>query len=194
MRLCFATNNHHKLSEVQQLIGDEFEIVSLGEIGHHADIPEDHDTMEDNSLQKARFIHDKYGVDCFADDSGLEVEALNGEPGVFSARYAGPQRNHHDNNEKLLVELEGNDNRKAQFRAVISLLINGEVRQFEGVVKGEITRNEIGSGGFGYDPVFVPEGHEVTFAEMDDHLKNKLSHRGKAVKKLVEYLKSMPHE
>ena len=191
MKLCFATNNSHKLDEIRQMIGDRHQIVSLADLGHHEDIPEDFDTMEENSLQKASFIHSKYGINCFADDSGLEVDALDGAPGVFSARFAGPQRNDADNNSKLLATLEGVENRNARFRAVISLILNNGSYQFEGVVRGTLGTGLQGQGGFGYDPLFIPEGYDITFAEMNEVEKNQLSHRGRAVQKLVEFLSNL---
>ncbi len=188
MRLCFATNNLHKLYEVQQLVGNSFKILSLSEIGHQGDIPEDFETMDENSMQKAQFIKDQYGIDCFADDSGLEVAALNGAPGVYSARYAGPQRNSRDNNLKLIKEMTGVTDRFARFRAAISLIIDQKAQQFEGIVEGHIIEEMRGSDGFGYDPLFTPKGYDVTFAEMSAEEKNKISHRGLAVQKLVDYL------
>jgi len=191
MRLCFATNNGHKLSEIRQLVGDQFEIVSLNDIGHQGEIPENFETMEENSLQKAEFIKNSYGVDCFADDSGLEVESINGDPGVRSARYAGPQRDSLDNNAKLLQELSGIENRSARFKSVISLVLGNSNIQFEGIVNGQIIEAFRGKEGFGYDPIFVPDGYEITFAEMEMEEKNQISHRGIAVNKLVEYLKTL---
>ena len=194
MKLCFATNNDHKLKEVQQLVGEQFELLTLNDIGYEGEIPEDYETMEENSLQKAQFIFDRYQINCFADDSGLEVDALNGAPGVYSARYAGPQRSHEDNNQKLLTELSEAAIRTGRFKAVISLIIGGEVRQFEGVVEGTIARSLQGEGGFGYDPLFIPSGYEITFAEMSDQKKNRLSHRGIAIARLVDYLKGLSND
>lgn len=191
MRLCFATNNAHKLQEVQQLVGNKFEVVSLDQLGHHEDIAEDFQTMEENSMQKARFIKDQYGVDCFADDSGLEVHALGGAPGVYSARYAGPQRDSGDNNIKLIGEMSGVVDRSAQFRAVISLVVDKKEIQFEGVVEGKIITEIRGTEGFGYDPLFVPNGYDTTFAEMGSEEKNRISHRGLAVQKLVQHLTTL---
>lgn len=188
MKLCFATNNEHKLQEVKQLIGDKFDIVGLAEIGHSDDIPEDYQTMEENSMQKARFINNKYGVNCFSDDSGLEVKSLNGNPGVYSARYAGEQRNSLDNNIKLLREMEGFEDRTANFKAVISLIYDNKEYQFEGIVEGRIANEMSGIDGFGYDPLFIPEGYHQTFAEMGAKEKNDISHRGRAVNKLVDHL------
>lgn len=189
MKICFATNNANKVKEVQQMLGSEFEILSLKEIGCKEELPEEQDTLEGNSEQKARYVYDNYGINCFADDTGLEVDALAGAPGVYSARYAGPQRSSQDNMHKLLASLEDKDNRKAQFRTVVSLMLAGELHQFEGVVRGSILLQEQGKGGFGYDPLFSPEGHEQTFAEMDMQEKNQISHRGRAIRKLVAFLK-----
>lgn len=186
--LVFATNNRHKLDEVQKIVGKDFTIVSLADIDCHDDIPETADTLEGNALQKARYIKEHYGYDCFADDTGLEVETLDNAPGVYSARYAGEERSAEANMQKLLAEMEGKDNRKARFRTVIALILNGEEQLFEGIVKGEIIREKKGAAGFGYDPIFVPEGHNQTFAEMGNDLKNTISHRAEAVKKLDEYL------
>ncbi|MCQ2083392.1 MAG: non-canonical purine NTP diphosphatase [Bacteroidaceae bacterium] len=189
MKLVFATNNAHKLDEVRQILGPGFEVVSLAEISCHDDIPETADTFEGNALQKAHWVKDHYGLDCFADDTGLEVTALDGAPGVHSARYAGD----HDseaNMRKLLSELENKSDRSAQFRTVVALLLDGKELLFEGIVKGSILEERHGNGGFGYDPVFVPEGYNLTFAEMGPE-KNNISHRARAVGKLAEYLKSL---
>ena len=188
IELCFATNNNHKLEEVKQLLESRFKILSLQEVGCLDELPETQDTLEGNSLQKADFVFNKYHIPCFADDTGLEVEALNGAPGVYSARYAGEQKNSEDNITLLLQNLAGKTNRKAQFRTVITLKgIDGQ-HSFEGSVKGEITIARKGKAGFGYDPVFQPEGHQLTFAEMDMIEKNKLSHRALAVQKLIGFL------
>lgn len=192
MTLVFATNNKHKLSEIRAILGDEIDILSLEDINCHADIPETADTLEGNALQKAQYVVDHFGMSCFADDTGLEVDALNGEPGIYSARYAGEEHDSEANMTKLLNNLGQNNNRKAQFRTVIALLEvkGGKIRQhlFEGIVKGEIIRERRGGEGFGYDPIFQPEGYQQTFAEMSGEAKNAISHRGRAVKKLVEYL------
>lgn len=188
MKLCLATNNRHKIEELQAILGNQFELVTLEEIGCFDEIPETQPTMEGNSLQKAQYVYDHYGVNCFADDSGLEVDALGGEPGVYSARYAGEERSHAKNIEKLLANLEGVENRSAQFRAVITLILDGKINQFEGIVRGKIIAELRGNGGFGYDPVFVPEGYDKTFAEMTMDEKNPISHRGRSVAKLVEFL------
>lgn len=188
-KLVFATNNAHKLEEIRSILGDKVEILSLADINCHADIPETADTLEGNARLKAQYVYTHYGMDCFADDTGLEVEALGGAPGVRSARYAGGEG--HDsqaNMEKLLREMEEKNNRKAQFRTIISLIEKGEEKQFEGIVRGEIIREKRGDSGFGYDPVFRPEGYEQTFAELGNDIKNKISHRARAVAALCEYL------
>lgn len=189
MRLVFATNNKHKLEEVRSILGDRVEVLSLNDINCHDDIPETAETLQGNALIKARYIYNKYGIDCFADDTGLEVDALNGEPGVYSARYAGEQHCSEDNMNKLLQNLTGKTNRNAQFRTVIALIINGEETLFDGIVKGTISKEKTGDSGFGYDPIFVPEGHTESFAQMDSKQKNKISHRYRAVVKLCDYLK-----
>ena len=191
MQLVFATNNLNKLKEVQQLIPSNIKLLSLSDILCIEDIPETQPTIEGNAIQKAEYIKTNYGYDCFADDTGLEVDALNGEPGVYSARYAGPQRNAEDNMAKLLNELAGNINRKAQFKTVIALHINGELHTFTGICKGKITTKKHGDGGFGYDPIFKAEGHSKTFAEITLDKKNKIGHRGKAVKELVAFLNNL---
>lgn len=187
-KLVFATNNTHKLEEVSSVSQDSIEILSLKDINCFDDIPETADTLEDNALMKAQYIYDKYGYDCFADDTGLEVEALGGRPGVFSARYAGEDQNSERNIKKLLSELEGETNRKAKFRTVVALIDNGEIKYFEGIIKGHITDKPVGSSGFGYDPVFIPEGFSQTFAEIGSELKNKISHRALAINELKKYL------
>jgi XTP/dITP diphosphohydrolase len=189
MKLCFATNNIHKLEEINALLGNNFEIVSLQAIGCREDLPENQDTLEGNSLEKAQFVWQHYQINCFADDTGLEVEALQGAPGVYSARYAGPQRNSQDNIYLLLQNLQNHTNRKARFRTSITLILEGHVHQFEGIVKGHIEQKPQGDKGFGYDPVFVPEGHTRTFAEMAMEEKSSMSHRGKAIEALVAFLK-----
>lgn len=190
-KLVFATNNAHKLREVAEIVGDGFEIVSLKEIGCHDEIPETADTLEGNALQKARYIHERYGLDCFADDTGLEVDALGGAPGVYSARYAGPGHDSRANMRKLLHELEGIEERKARFRTAIALILDGKERIFEGIVEGSITKEPRGEAGFGYDPLFAPEGHGETFAEMGEELKNTISHRARAVAKLADFLSTL---
>ena len=191
MELVFATNNAHKLDEVRQILGDGFKVLSLNDIGCHEDIPETADTFQGNALQKARYVKEHYGYDCFADDTGLEVKALNGAPGVHSARYAGD----HDseaNMTKLLRELEKKPDRSAQFRTVVALILNGQEVLFEGIVTGQIaTERHYGDGGFGYDPIFVPDGYTETFSQMSSQGKNLISHRGRAVRKLAEYLRQL---
>ena len=184
--IVFATNNLHKLEEVRAIVSDWINIVSLSDIGCHDDIPETADTLEGNALQKARYIKEHFGYDCFADDTGLEVEALNGEPGVRSARYAGDEHDSNANIEKLLKALNDEQNRKARFRTVIALIINGKEEYFEGIVTGCIIEDKRGSTGFGYDPVFMPEGYSETFAELGTDIKNKISHRAKATEKFLE--------
>ena len=187
-KFVFATNNAHKLEEVTAILGDKIELLSMKDIHCHADIPETADTLEGNALLKARYIFENYNMDCFADDTGLEVEALNGAPGVYSARYAGDAHNSEANMRKLLQDMEGIENRKAQFRTVFALIINGKEHLFEGIVKGEITKHRCSSSGFGYDPVFIPEGYTQTYAEMGNTLKNKISHRALATNKLCNFL------
>lgn len=186
--IVFATNNKHKLFEVQQMLGTNYSVKSLADIGFTEDIPEDFQTLEENASQKAWHIYNLFKTDCFADDTGLEVTALNGEPGVRSARYAGEQRSSHDNIIKLLAQLENKPVRDAQFRTVIALIMSGVEYRFEGIVRGSITQQLYGNDGFGYDPVFVPKGYQKTFAEMDIELKNRISHRGLAISKLVDFL------
>ncbi|MDD2797819.1 MAG: non-canonical purine NTP diphosphatase [Bacteroidales bacterium] len=189
-KIVFATNNSNKLEEVSQILKDKVEILSLKDIGCFDDIPETADTLEGNALIKARYIKENFGLDCFADDSGLEIEALNSAPGVFSARYAGEQKNHNDNMQKVLSELNGINNRKAQFRTVIAVVEGDKELLFEGKIEGAIIKEKRGNGGFGYDPIFTPDGFEQTFAELGSEIKNKISHRAKAVQKLIEYLQA----
>ena len=206
-KIVFATNNQHKLEEIRSILGDDFEVLSLSEIGCHEDIPETSDTLEGNAMQKAQYVFDKYGYDCFADDTGLEVDALGGEPGIYSARYAaldGDDSISHDseaNMAKLLRKLEGVKNRKARFRTVIALITTKDnspsligrewvgLLLFEGIVNGSIIRERRGGEGFGYDPIFQPEGYDQTFAELGSEIKNHISHRARAVEKLAHYLK-----
>jgi len=188
MQLVFATNNSNKLKEVQALIPSHIKLLSLKDIGCFEEVPETRTTIEGNAIQKAEYIKQHYGYDCFADDTGLEVEALNNEPGVYSARYAGEQRDANDNMNKLLDNLKLKANRAAQFKTVIALHINGTLKTFTGICKGDITPDKKGGQGFGYDPIFKPNGFEQTFAEMDLTLKNTIGHRGKAVAKLMEFL------
>ncbi len=189
MKLVFATNNKHKLDEIRAILGNKIEILSLNDINCHDDIPETADTLEGNALIKARYIHDKFNVDCFADDTGLEVDSLDGEPGVYSARYAGEECNSEANMKKLLHNLTGKNNRDAQFRTVIALIINGEEKLFNGIVKGRISHEKMGNSGFGYDPVFIPEGFSESFAQMTADMKNSISHRYRAAEELNNYLK-----
>lgn len=188
MKLVFATNNQHKLDEIRKITTGHIEIVSLSDIDCHDDIPETADTLQGNALQKARYVKDKFGYDCFADDTGLEVEALNNAPGVYSARYAGPGHDAEANMKKLLHELGDQENRKARFRTVIALIIEGKEYLFEGAVNGSITREKRGENGFGYDPIFMPDSYTRTFAEMGDQIKNQISHRAEATKGLTSFL------
>lgn len=188
MKICFATNNKKKIEEVKAALGPEFELVSLEEIGCFEELPETGDTLDHNAFQKARYVKTHFGVDCFADDTGLEVEALNGAPGVYSGRFAGEPRSDERNIDLLLEKMEGKTNRKARFRTVIALILEGKEYQFEGIAKGEILNRRVGEKGFGYDPVFRPVGFDRTFAELSLEEKNEISHRGKAVKSLIEFL------
>lgn len=191
MKIVFATNNKHKLEEIKDILGKDFEIVSLAEIGCHEDIPETGLTLEENARQKSTYIVEHYNHDCFADDTGLEVDALNGEPGVHSARYAeGTDHDSEANMRKLLSKMANIKDRTARFRTVISLIINGVEHQFEGRVEGRIATEKHGTEGFGYDPIFIPEGYDKSFAELGEEVKNQISHRARAVKKLAEYLSS----
>lgn len=189
MKLIFATNNQNKVKEFRSLLGDQFEIITLLEAGIDIDIPEPHDTLEANATEKSATIHQMTGQNCFAEDTGLEINALNGAPGVLSARYAGEQKEAADNIVKVLAELEGQSDRSAQFRTVISLILDGKEHQFEGVSQGHITTETKGKKGFGYDPIFIPEGETRAFAEMDLTEKNKYSHRARAFAKFVAFLK-----
>jgi len=188
MKLCFATNNAHKLEEIQDLLGDSFSLTTLREIGCEEEIPETHDTIPENSFEKAEYVWKNYGINCFADDSGLEVDTLNGAPGVHSAYYGGPERDADVNMDLLLKNLEGHSNLAARFICVITLVIEGKYRQFEGTIEGSISSEKRGSHGFGYNPIFIPEGHSRTFAEMTMQEKSELSHRGRAFEKLKQYL------
>lgn len=205
MKIVFATNNKHKLEEVRAILGDNIEVLSLSDINCHEDIPETADTLEGNALQKAQYVFDHYGIDCFADDTGLEVEALGGEPGVYSARYAGGEGHDSEANmTKLLCKLGDNDNRCARFRTVIALIrgygstgvrgyensnnLKSQTNLFEGIVEGEIIRERRGGEGFGYDPIFMPKGYDKTFAELGNETKNHISHRARAVAKLAVFL------
>lgn len=188
-KLVFATNNAHKLEEIRAILGDKVEILSLNDINCHANIPETADTLQGNAALKAQYIYENYGLDCFADDTGLEVEALNGAPGIYSARYAGGEGHDSEANmKKLLSEMQDKENRRARFRTVICLIEGGKEHFFEGIVNGSIIRERKGRAGFGYDPIFMPDGYSETFAEMGNDEKNKISHRARAVQKLCEYL------
>lgn len=189
--ICFATNNKNKIAEVSQMLQGRYKLLSLEEIGCHVELPEEQDTLEGNSRQKAMYVWDNFKVDCFADDTGLEVKALDGAPGVYSARYAGPQRDNNDNIKHLLQNLAGKQDRSAQFRTYITLILNGQEHQFEGIVNGHITEEWKGDKGFGYDPVFIPDGYTKTFAEMNSEEKNAISHRGKAMQQLISFLKNL---
>jgi len=186
--LLFATNNQHKLKEIREIIGQTFRIISLKDVGFTGDVPETQETIEGNARQKARFIFEKTGRPCFADDTGLEIDALDGRPGVYSARYAGEGCRFEDNIVKILTELQGVTSRKARFRCVVCLIIDNQEHLFEGKVEGTILADKRGSDGFGYDPVFLPDGETSTFAEMPPYLKNGISHRGKAVNKMVRFV------
>lgn len=193
MKIVFATNNSHKLEEIRQILGKSIEVLSLADINCHEDIPETAPTIEGNAMMKARYVYNKYGTPCFADDTGLEVEALDGAPGVYSARYAGGEGHDSEANmRKLLHELEGKENRRAQFRTVIALIEQKDgkpvAHTFEGKIEGHISDEKRGTSGFGYDPIFVPEGYEQSFAELGNEIKNKISHRARAVARLAEYL------
>ncbi|MCU0400400.1 MAG: non-canonical purine NTP diphosphatase [Algoriphagus sp.] len=188
MKICFATNNKKKIEEVKAALGPEFEMVSLEEIGCFEELPETGDTLDHNAFQKARYVKAHFGVDCFADDTGLEVEALDGAPGVYSGRFAGEPRSDERNIDLLLEKMKGITNRKARFRTVIALILDGKEYQFEGVAEGEILNERVGEKGFGYDPVFKPTGFDKTFAQLSLDEKNEISHRGKAVKALIEFL------
>ena len=198
MKIVFATNNAHKLSEIRQILGNDFEVLSLADIGCHVDIPETADTIEGNALQKARYVYDHYHLSCFADDTGLEVDALGGAPGIYSARYAGEEHDSEANMQKLLRELGENNNRKARFRTVIALIEKEDEKNdsshshkttcFEGIIEGQIIREKRGMEGFGYDPIFLPDGYDETFAQLGPEIKNRISHRAIAVEKLANFL------
>ncbi len=188
MKICFATNNRKKIEEVKAALGPEFELVSLQEVGCFDELPETGDTLDHNAFQKARYVKEHFGVDCFADDTGLEVEALNGAPGVYSGRFAGEPRSDERNIDLLLEKMEGKSNRKARFRTVIALILEWKEYQFDGIAEGEILDRRVGEKGFGYDPVFTPVGFDRTFAELSMEEKNEISHRGKAIKVLADFL------
>lgn len=191
IKIVFATNNANKINELKVQLGDQVQLLSLSDIGCEDELPETQNTLEGNALQKARFVYEKYGVDCFADDTGLLIDALNGEPGVYSARYAGEQRDNQENMDLVLYKLLYETNRNAQFKTIIALIIGGKEYLFEGVVQGEITMEKSGEKGFGYDPIFKPSGSNKTFASFTTEEKNAISHRGRAVTKLVEFLNSL---
>lgn len=191
MKLVFASNNKNKIAEIQSMLPENIRILSLEDINCLEDIPETADTIEGNAVLKADYVTTKYGYDCFADDTGLEVNALNGEPGVYSARYAGEQKNADDNMNKLLDALKNQENRNAQFKTVIALNLNGKQHLFTGIAKGTITKDKIGTNGFGYDPIFKPENFDETFAELPLATKNQIGHRGKAVQQLIDYLNTI---
>lgn len=188
MKLVFASNNTNKIKEIQSILNGSIQLLSLDDIGCHEEIPETADTIEGNAILKANYVTEKFGYDCFADDTGLEVTALNGEPGVYSARYAGEQRNADDNMTKLLEALKDKSDRSAQFKTVIALNLNGKQHLFTGIAKGDITLNKTGNQGFGYDPIFQPENYTETFAELPLETKNKIGHRGKATQQLIDFL------
>ena len=194
MKLVFATNNQHKLQEIQQLLGNSIELLNLNDIHCEDEIPENQETLEGNAAEKSFYIFNKYGLNCFADDTGLEIDAINGEPGVYSARYAGDEKNPENNIKLVLEKLSEIKNRKARFRTVISLVIDGLETQFEGIVDGHILEARTGISGFGYDPIFQPDESNLSFAEMSMDEKNKISHRGRAVQKLVKYLTHLKAE
>lgn len=187
-KLVFATNNAHKLEEVRAILGDDYEVLSLADINLYEDIPETAGTLEGNALQKAQYVKQHFGLDCFADDTGLEVDALNGEPGVYSARYAGEGHDSEANMSKLLLKMNKKRNRKARFRTIVALILGEDIHLFEGIVNGTIIKERRGKGGFGYDPIFVPEGYSQTLAEIGEE-KNKISHRARAIAKLADFLK-----
>ena len=191
MKLCFATNNPHKLAEIKQMLGDGFELLSLEDIGCQEELPEEHETLEDNSRQKAEYVFENYKVNAFADDTGLEVDALGGAPGVYSARYAGSKRDVDRNIDLLFKNLSTKSDRSAQFRSVITIFLNGEEYQFEGVVRGRIAEERSSTRGFAYDSVFIPEGYDITFSEMSISKKNEMSHRAEAFKKLNDFLSKL---
>ena len=189
MKLVFASNNKNKIMEIQLLLPDTIQILSLEDIGCFVDIPETADTIEGNAILKANYVSEKFGYNCFADDTGLEVEALNGEPGVYSARYAGEQKDANDNMDKLLLNIKGKTNRSAQFKTVIALNLDGKQTLFTGIIKGKIIEEKVGTNGFGYDPIFVADNYTKTFAELAIEEKSVISHRGLAVKKLIDFFK-----
>lgn len=191
MEIVFATQNKHKLEEIQKIVGDQYKIISLAELNFFEDIPETETTLVGNALMKARFIHEKFHCNCFADDTGLEIDALHGAPGVYSARYAGPACSFEDNMRKVLSQMEGISDRKAQFKTVIALILDNKEHLFEGSVSGTILEKKSGTQGFGYDPIFLPDGYNESFAEMSAELKNRISHRAVATQKLTQFLHSL---
>lgn len=190
IELVFTTNNENKIKEINALLPKSFKILNLKDIGCNEDIPETANTIEGNAILKAKYVYEKYGYNCFADDTGLEINALHGEPGVYSARYAGKEKNADKNMDKVLQKLAPFSNRAAQFKTVVALVINGKLSTFEGIIEGKITKEKHGKDGFGYDPIFKPNGYKITFAEMPLSEKNNISHRGRAVKKLIDFLNS----
>lgn len=190
-QLVFATSNPNKLKEVSEMLQGRYQIISMAEIGCTVDIPETSPTFEGNALQKARYLYEHFQVDCFSEDTGLEVDALNGAPGVYTARYAGPQRNADDNMDLLLRELSSQSNRRARFRTAMALIIDGQEHTFEGIVNGTIAKEKTGAGGFGYDPVFIPDGYEHSFAVLPSSVKHQISHRSRALAKLIAFLSSL---
>lgn len=191
MKLVFATHNPGKLKEVQEIAGNRFELLSLDNIGFTEDIPEPWPTLEENALEKARTVYRRFGVNCFAEDTGLEIDALNGEPGVLTARYAGEHKSPDDNINLVLAKLQHANSRRARFRTVFALVLNGNEYLFEGIVNGTITLHRQGEGGFGYDPVFMPDGYTLTFAQLPAEVKNQISHRGKAMQQLISFLQQL---
>jgi len=189
MKIVFATSNSNKIKEIKALLPESISIIGLEEIGCNEEIPETQETIEGNAIQKAQYVYDHYGHNCFAEDTGLEITALDGDPGVYSARYAGPQRNANDNMDKVISNLKDQHDRSARFKTVIALIIDGSVTTFDGIVNGQIIKEKKGEGGFGYDPIFVPEGYNQTFGELSSKEKNKISHRARASAKLIAYLK-----
>lgn len=189
-QIVFATNNPNKIKEVNALLGDQYNFLSLQEIGCTQELEETQDTLEGNAIQKASYVQQHFDCNCFSEDTGLEIHALNGAPGVITARYAGPERNNEANMAKVLEELKQHQDRSAQFRTVIALFLDGEQHLFEGIVKGRIALEKQGDQGFGYDPIFIPEGHDISFAQMDRSTKNTMSHRARAIQKLTTFLKS----
>ncbi len=191
MKIVFATNNPNKIKEIQLVLPDTIEILSLREIGCNEELPENQDTLEGNALEKAKYVKEKYGYDCFSEDTGLEIECINNEPGVYSARYAGPERSDEKNMNLVLSKMKESTNRKARFRTIITLILNGEIKNFEGIANGNILRKKMGMKGFGYDPIFKPEGYEQSFAQLGLSIKKEISHRSKAVEKLLRFLNAL---